>query len=200
MAWAWGVEFLPRLGAAVILMALGFIARRLGGARRARRRPRTRHIDCDASSRSLATVARYAILILVLVAALGQLGVQTTSLLAVLGAAGLAIGLALQGTLQNIAAGIMLLYLRPFRVGDYDRDADRRRHGQGDRPLRHAPRDGRRALLLRAELGALERAAQEPHAQSAPDDHHPVQHQLHLRPGRGAPRHPRHGGRRTSAS
>jgi len=54
----------------------------------------------------------------VFIAALGQLGVQTTSLLTVLGAAGLAIGLALQGTLSNIAAGIMLLYQRPFRSGD----------------------------------------------------------------------------------
>ncbi len=53
------------------------------------------------------------------VAALSQIGVQTASLLAALGAAGLAIGLALQGTLANIAAGIMLLWLRPFQVGDY---------------------------------------------------------------------------------
>ena len=118
MAWAWGVEFLPRLGSAVIVMALGyFIA---GWAARAVRGvlTRTKHVDYTVVP-VLATVVRYAILILVLVAALGQLGVQTTSLLAVLGAAGLAIGLALQGTLQNIAAGIMLLYLRPFRIGDY---------------------------------------------------------------------------------
>lgn len=53
------------------------------------------------------------------VVALGQIGVATTSVLAVLGTAGLAIGLALQGTLQNIAAGLMLLLWRPFRVGDY---------------------------------------------------------------------------------
>ena len=50
---------------------------------------------------------------------LGQFGVQTTSLIAVLGAAGLAIGLALQGTLSNVAAGVMLLLLRPFRVGQF---------------------------------------------------------------------------------
>jgi small conductance mechanosensitive channel len=50
---------------------------------------------------------------------LGQLGVQIASILAVLGAAGLAIGLALQGTLSNIAAGLMLLWLRPFRQGDF---------------------------------------------------------------------------------
>ncbi|MEO6986225.1 MAG: mechanosensitive ion channel domain-containing protein [Paralcaligenes sp.] len=54
-----------------------------------------------------------------LIAVLARFGVQTASIIAVLGAAGLAIGLALQGTLQNIAAGIMLLALRPLRVGEY---------------------------------------------------------------------------------
>lgn len=67
----------------------------------------------------LSSLVRYAILIVVVVAVLAQLGFQTTSILAALGAAGLAIGLALQGTLSNIAAGMMLLWLRPFRVGDY---------------------------------------------------------------------------------
>lgn len=63
--------------------------------------------------------AKYTILAVALVAVLGQFGVETASLLAVLGAAGLAIGLALQGTLSNIAAGTMLLILRPFNIGDY---------------------------------------------------------------------------------
>lgn len=63
--------------------------------------------------------ARYALLVLVGVTVLAQFGVQTASIIAALGAIGLAIGLALQGTLQNIAAGIMLLALRPFRVGEY---------------------------------------------------------------------------------
>jgi small conductance mechanosensitive channel len=58
------------------------------------------------------------VLALVAVAALGMVGVQTASLLAVLGAAGLAVGLALQGTLSNFASGVMLLLFRPFRVGD----------------------------------------------------------------------------------
>jgi small conductance mechanosensitive channel len=69
-------------------------------------------------ARFMANVLRYAVLILVMVTVLGQFGVQTASIIAALGAAGLAIGLALQGTLQNIAAGIMLLILRPFRVGE----------------------------------------------------------------------------------
>ena len=67
----------------------------------------------------LASIIRYAGFILTLVVALGQFGIQTTSIIAVLGAAGLAIGLALQGTLSNVASGIMLLLLRPFSVGDW---------------------------------------------------------------------------------
>jgi len=67
----------------------------------------------------LARAVRYAMLIIILVMILGQFGVQTASILAALGGAALAVGLALQGTLQNIAAGIMLLALRPFRIGEY---------------------------------------------------------------------------------
>ncbi|WFP64357.1 MULTISPECIES: mechanosensitive ion channel domain-containing protein [unclassified Mesorhizobium] len=63
-------------------------------------------------------IVRYAILVLVVIMVLGQFGVQTASIIAAIGAVGLAIGLALQGTLQNIAAGIMLLALRPFRIGE----------------------------------------------------------------------------------
>lgn len=118
MLWAWSVAFLPRLGAGLIILVTGyFIA---GWAARIVRRiaQRTARIDATVGP-ILGTVVRYGVLLLFLVAGLGQLGVQTASLLAVLGAAGLAIGLALQGTLQNIAAGIMLIYLRPFEVGDY---------------------------------------------------------------------------------
>jgi len=67
---------------------------------------------------------RYGILAVTVVAVLSQFGVQTTSLIAVLGAAGLAIGLALQGTLSNVASGVMLLFLRPFRVFDKIKVAD----------------------------------------------------------------------------
>ena len=63
--------------------------------------------------------AVWGVRLIAVIGALSQIGIQTASIVAVLGAAGLAIGLALQGTLQNIAAGIMLLLLRPFRVGDY---------------------------------------------------------------------------------
>lgn len=66
-----------------------------------------------------ANFARYAIVIFTIIAVLNRFGVATTSLIAVLGAAGLAIGLALQGTLSNVAAGVMLLIFRPFRLGDF---------------------------------------------------------------------------------
>lgn len=65
------------------------------------------------------TVTVWSIRIFVVIAVLARFGVQTASIIAVLGAAGLAVGLALQGTLQNIAAGIMLLALRPLRAGEY---------------------------------------------------------------------------------
>jgi len=60
-----------------------------------------------------------ALLVFVIIAALSQLGIQTTSFIAILGAAGLAIGLALQGSLSNFAAGFLMLIFKPFKVGDY---------------------------------------------------------------------------------
>jgi len=63
-------------------------------------------------------IVRIAGLVLTVIVVLGQFGVQTTSLVALIGAAGLTIGLALQGTLSNVASGVMLLIFRPFKVGD----------------------------------------------------------------------------------
>lgn len=65
------------------------------------------------------SIANAVLLLFVFIAALDQLGVNTTSLIALLGAAGLAIGLALQGSLQNFAAGVMLIVFRPFKLGDF---------------------------------------------------------------------------------
>ena len=66
-----------------------------------------------------ASLAKYLVLIFTGLMVLSQFGVQTASLIAVMGAAGLAIGLALQGTLSNVAAGVMILIFRPFKIGDY---------------------------------------------------------------------------------
>jgi small conductance mechanosensitive channel len=67
----------------------------------------------------LGTLVYYAILIFAIIAALARVGVQTTSIIAVLGAAGLAVGLALQGALANFAAGVLILFFKPYRVGDF---------------------------------------------------------------------------------
>lgn len=65
------------------------------------------------------SIAYYLMFAFVIIAALGQLGVQTASVVAIMGAAGLAIGFALQGTLSNFAAGVMMILLRPIKVGDW---------------------------------------------------------------------------------
>ncbi|GEM76439.1 small-conductance mechanosensitive channel MscS [Vibrio sagamiensis] len=62
---------------------------------------------------------RYLLFVIVLIAALGRLGVQTASVVAIIGAAGLAVGLALQGSLSNFAAGVLIVAFRPFKSGDY---------------------------------------------------------------------------------
>lgn len=67
----------------------------------------------------VSSIVYLALLAFVVIAALGQLGIQTTSFIAILGAAGLAIGLALQGSLANFAAGFLMIIFRPFKVGDF---------------------------------------------------------------------------------
>ncbi len=105
------------LGAFAVLI-LGMIAAAMISRWSRRRLNQLSSVD-ETLAAFLSNIIRYAILVLVLVTVLAQFGVQTTSILAALGAAGLAIGLALQGTLANVAAGIMLLILRPFKIGEY---------------------------------------------------------------------------------
>lgn len=100
VATIWAANWLSRLTARGILRAH-------------RRRPPDATLQTFISS-----LVRYLVVAIGLVAVLQQIGVKTTSVIAVLGAASLAIGLALQGALANVAAGVMLLILRPYRVGD----------------------------------------------------------------------------------
>ena len=104
------------LGAIVILIVGMMFA---GWAQAATRQALSKISRLDETLRVFfASIVKYLIIVLVLLAVLNQFGVQTTSLIALVGAAGLAIGLAVQGTLSNVAAGVMLLIFRPFRVGD----------------------------------------------------------------------------------
>lgn len=67
----------------------------------------------------LSNMVFYLLMVLIVISALGQLGVQTTSFIAIVGAAGLAVGLALQGSLANFASGVLIILFRPFKVGDF---------------------------------------------------------------------------------
>ncbi len=103
--------------AAILILVLGWVISRWASRLTRRGLDRIHHFD-ETLKPLLSALVRYVILATALIAVLQRFGVETTSLVAVLGAAGLAIGLALQGTLSNVAAGVMLLLLRPFRVGD----------------------------------------------------------------------------------
>ncbi len=72
-----------------------------------------------ALSSFLATIINWALIIMLLVSVVGMLGIETTSFIAILGAAGLAIGLALQGSLSNFAGGVLIIGLKPFKLGDW---------------------------------------------------------------------------------
>ncbi len=110
LAIIWGM----RLLSALAILIVGWIA----GNWVKKRIHNIKKLDKTLSS-FLGNFAKYVIIAVAVIAVLGQFGIQTASLLTVLGAAGLAIGLALQGTLSNVAAGVMILILRPFSLGDY---------------------------------------------------------------------------------
>ena len=107
---------LSLIGAVIILIVGYLIARWMS------KRVRNSALKSEKFDDTLAPVfgqtVKVVILVITLLAVLGQFGVETASIIAILGAAGLAVGLALQGTLSNVAAGMMLLILRPFKVGD----------------------------------------------------------------------------------
>ncbi|MDX1740681.1 MAG: mechanosensitive ion channel, partial [Rhodothermales bacterium] len=104
------------LGAIAVLI-VGWIASKW--ARRITRKGMDRRPNADATlTKFTSNLVGWLVIAIAVIAALEMFGVQTTSFVALLGAAGLAIGLAFQGTLSNFAAGVMLLVFRPFKVGD----------------------------------------------------------------------------------
>jgi small conductance mechanosensitive channel len=102
---------------AVILLIAGWIIAGWAKRRVVAWASKTKNLD-DTLVPILGQTTRVFIILVTILAVLGQFGVETTSIVAVLGASALAVGLALQGTLSNIAAGVMLLMLRPFKIGD----------------------------------------------------------------------------------
>ncbi|MBJ3814182.1 small-conductance mechanosensitive channel MscS [Shimwellia pseudoproteus] len=111
------LSYAVNIVAAIAILIIGMIVARLI-SKTINRLMLARKIDSTVAD-FLSALVRYAIIAFTLIAALGRVGVQTASVIAVLGAAGLAVGLALQGSLANLAAGVLLVTFRPFRTGEY---------------------------------------------------------------------------------
>nr|WP_320116606.1 mechanosensitive ion channel domain-containing protein [uncultured Desulfuromonas sp.] len=110
-------QYGPKVIAAVVIFIFGRIFARI--IRNAVRRILKRSKVDDLLISFVGSLTYMGVLAFVIIAALNQLGIQTTSFVAILGAAGLAIGLALQGSLSNFAAGVLMIIFRPFKNGDY---------------------------------------------------------------------------------
>jgi len=112
-----GVDFAINIVAAIVIFFVGRAIARLiaKGLRRLMRRQKADPI----LESFVCNLVYWALLAFVIVAAITQLGIQTTSLIALIGAAGLAVGLAMQGSLANFAAGVLIVLFRPYRVGDW---------------------------------------------------------------------------------
>jgi small conductance mechanosensitive channel len=114
--WAWvSVYSINIIGAILIFIVGKWLARRI--ARLLTKLLEKNNVDL-ALVNFLSNLAYYTLLVLVVVAAAGRLGINTTSFLTIIGAAGLAVGLALKDSLSNFAAGVMLVLFRPFTIGD----------------------------------------------------------------------------------
>ena len=112
-----GVDFGVRIIVAILIFYIGrMIARSL--SKGVRKVMVAREVDKILET-FVSNLVYWALLIVVIIAAIDRLGIETTSLIAVMGAAGLAVGLALQGSLSNFAAGVLIVIFRPYRVGDF---------------------------------------------------------------------------------
>ncbi|WP_082337181.1 mechanosensitive ion channel family protein [Porphyrobacter sp. AAP60] len=116
-AWVWLRESIPQIAGAFAVLVIGVILARLLSKGADRALTRSGRIE-PTVAKFLGNIIKYALWVVVGVTVLTQFGVQTTSIIAALGGLALAVGLALQGTLSNVAAGVMILIQRPFRVGE----------------------------------------------------------------------------------
>jgi small conductance mechanosensitive channel len=111
------IEYAVNIAAALLTLLVGYFAANLlsGGVVKVMK---ARRLDATVTE-FVGSILKYAILVFVVIAALGRVGVQTASFVAIIGAAGLAIGLALQGSLSNFAAGFLLIIFRPIKAGEF---------------------------------------------------------------------------------
>src|SRR5699024_10834648 len=111
------IAFLPKLIGAALLLIIGIWVIRLI-MRFINRNMSKRNLDVSVAE-FLHDIILWGLIIILIIAVISKLGIPTTSFIAALGAAGLAIGMALQGSLANFAGGVLIIIFKPFRVGDY---------------------------------------------------------------------------------
>ncbi|CDH05300.1 mechanosensitive channel protein (MscS family) [Xenorhabdus bovienii str. oregonense] len=111
------IQYAVNVVSAIVILIVGLLVAKLAN-KAVKRVMSLRGIDATISD-FLSAIIRYAIIAFTIIAVLGKLGIQTASVIAVIGAAGLAVGLALQGSLSNFAAGVLLVIFRPLRTGEY---------------------------------------------------------------------------------
>lgn len=119
--WQWaktdGADFGINVVLAIVIfyvgkMVVGLVVRGMGRVMQAQ--------DVDKTLETfVGNLVRMVLMVVVIIAAISQVGIETTSFIAIFGAAGLAVGLALQGSLSNFAAGVLIVLFRPYRVGDF---------------------------------------------------------------------------------
>ena len=114
---AWVATYGLQVLGAVVILVVGWLAAKI--VRRALERLLEKAKEEETLSRFVAGLVHIALLTFIIIAALGKAGVPVTSFIAVIGAAGLAIGLALQGSLANFAAGVLLILFKPIKAGDF---------------------------------------------------------------------------------
>ena len=111
------VDYSPRLISAFLILFIGLYVIRFIN-RMVRRIMLSRHLD-PTLSKFLADILLWVLRVLLFVSFIGKIGIETSSFVAILGAAGLAVGLSLQGSLSNFAGGMLIILFKPFRVGDF---------------------------------------------------------------------------------
>ena len=112
-----GVDFGMNLLKAIVIFYVGKIV--IGLLVRGLRKVMQRQEVDKTLETFISNLMRMVLMVIVIIAAIGALGIQTTSFIAIFGAAGLAVGLALQGSLSNFASGVLIVLFRPYRVGDF---------------------------------------------------------------------------------
>jgi small conductance mechanosensitive channel len=113
---AWGLPFAQDFLLAIVIFVIGWLVSKW--TNRGVQRALTRGKVDLALARFLGSIAQYTVLVAAVIAALGTVGIETTSVVAVFASAGLAVGLALQGSLSNFASGVMILFFKPFVLDD----------------------------------------------------------------------------------